>query len=92
MKRKMMSLTHDQIVRTIPYALICETHDGSRWDTGKRFRLWMERFTDAERHAAGEIFRKAHRWCLCEGVPNHVVMSTETYRLWMKIGAFCAEL
>lgn len=88
----MICLTHDRIIQEIPFALICETHEGSRWNTGKRKCLWNETFTKSEQDACVRLFRKAADWSLVHGAPEKIVMQRSTYDLWMKLGAFCAEL
>ena len=77
----------------IPYALICQTRYGARWNTAKRKRLWVEMFTEAERNAANtRLFRQAYGWHLGKGVPEEVRMCTSTYMLYKKLGEFCAML
>lgn len=85
-------LTHEEINRTIPYAVICEARYGSRWDTMHRKRRWKEEFTDAERNAARKLFSKAHLWTLVKGAPEELHMKASTYLLWQKLGDFCASL
>lgn len=85
-------LTADEIRNDIPYAIICTAHDSACWNTMRRKRRWKMEFTEAERNAATEIFRKAHRWFLVTGVPDEVRMRMTTYRLWQKLGAFCGSL
>lgn len=87
----MLKLTCDEVRRRIPYAMICETRFGSRWETSKRRRMWKQMFTDQEREAAGRLFRLAYDWYLRKGVPETVEMSTRTLTLWMKLGEFCAS-
>lgn len=85
-----------ELRKHIPYALVCETRYGCRWNTMKRKRLWKEMFTDAERSKiSGYMFLQAHRWHLGNGGyrgPQDVRMSTSTYLLWQKLGEFCAML
>lgn len=86
-------LTRSEVNERIPYALICQTRYGSRWNTMKRKRIWAEMFTEAERNAANSrLFMQAHRWHLSKGVPEEVRMCTSTYLLWQKLGEFCAML
>ena len=87
-----IKLDRDEITKTLPYAVICETRSSSRWDTGKRKRLWLAEFDKAERDAAQRIFRLAHNWMLRSGVPDSVVMKPSTIALWQKLGNFCAGL
>lgn len=88
----MIELDREDIHRELPYAVICEARYGSRWNTGKRRRRWMEEFTESEREAASKIFSKAHRMYLASGVPDSMIMSKKTLALWQKIGDFCASL
>lgn len=87
-----VTLTHDEIVDKIPYAMICEMRYGARWDTGRRRRAWVQSFTEAERRAAADLFKQAHSWYLVKGVPDTVKMKATTLALWMKLGAFCGSL
>ena len=86
-----LELTAQDVHETIPYALICEAKEGSRWNTGKRRRKWAEWFTPSEREACTRLFARAHDWTLCRGVPRVVRMSAATYLLWKKVGDFCAS-
>ena len=86
-------LTRREMNNHIPYAFICQTRYGARWNTAKRKRLWVEMFTEAERSAANtRLFRQAYGWHLGRGVPDEVRMCTSTYMLWQKLGEFCAML
>ena len=85
-------LSQDEVHRKIPYAVICETRYGSRWDTSRRRRRWTTEFTEAERKAAAELFPRAHNYYVGKGVPNEVRMKPETLYLWQKLGDFCASL
>ena len=84
-----IEMNADEIKTKIPYALICETRDGARWDTGSRKREWDKIFTEKEKAAATKIFRQARNWYLYKGVPDHVVMTPATLMLWKKLGMFC---
>lgn len=87
-----VKLSADEVRNLISYQLICETRYGSRWDTGKRRREWVSMFSESERKSSTAIFKKAHEWTLTRGVPDEVLMSTKTLKLWVKIGCFCACL
>ena len=87
-----LELTSDEVHEQIPYSMICMTRYGSRWDTMHRRRRWTKEFTEAEREAARRIFSRSHDWTLGRGVPNNVMMSVGTYRLWQKLGDFCASI
>lgn len=88
----MLTFSHDEIVKNFPYALICETRYGSKWDTGKRRRLFNETFSVDEYSRCRKIFRLAHSWTLTKGVPKEVKMTVGTYNTWKKLGEFCAAL
>lgn len=88
----MITLTHDEILKNISFALICETHESARWDTGVRKRRWKAEFTQYDRTACNTLFRKAKDWTLGKGVPDTVRMSEDTYDLWNRLGSFCATL
>lgn len=87
-----ITLTHDEVNEKIPYAMICEMRYGARWETGRRRRAWLAQFTEAEREAAGKLFKQAHTWYLVKGVPDEVKMRVTTLALWMKLGEFCGSL
>lgn len=84
--------THAEIQQHLPYAVICETREGSRWDTMRRRRMWNAEFSDSEKKAATAIFRQARNWYLVKGAPDSVRMSGKTLGLWLKLGNFCASL
>ena len=87
-----LTLTHDEIQRTIPYAMICETRFGRYWETGKRLTRWRAEFTPRERVDAEKLFRLAYAWYLKTGVPESVEMTAQTLALWKRIETFCASL
>lgn len=41
----MVEMTHDEVQNNLCYALICETMEGSRWNSGRRRRLYSQTFT-----------------------------------------------
>lgn len=87
-----LTLSNDEVSTHIPYALVCMTRFGARWETGRRRRRWLEEFTEQERTAATRLFNQSHRWLLTTGVPDKVKMSTKTFALWMKLADFCCSL
>lgn len=46
-----MVLTHDEVQNNIPYALVCETMYGCRWNNGSRIRKFANEFTREEQKA-----------------------------------------
>ena len=88
----MIKLTHDRIIKEIPYALICEAREGAHWHTGTRKRRWNEMFTAAEKRACQRLFKNAYDWALVYGAPKEIVMQRSTFELWQKLGEFCASL
>lgn len=90
--KMMLVLSREEVHREIPYAVICETREGSAWNTCRRRRLWNGMFTKAEKEAATRLFRMAHRWYLTTGVPEEVTMTMSTMRLWQKLGEFCSAI
>lgn len=92
MARVFLHLTHDDINKELPYGAICEGRCSVRWDTMHRKRRWREEFTEQERAASEEIFRKAKLWHLVKGAPKSISMTPATYQLWQKLGAFCASI
>lgn len=92
MAKLMLVFDHDEVSRNIPYMVVCEAREGSRWNTGTRRRRWLQEFSEQERTKATTLFRQAHTWALVKGVPNTVRMTLETHSLWQKLGDFCASL
>lgn len=90
--RMMVEFNRDDIQKRLPYMLLCETHSSSRWQTGRRKRLYLEQFTEQERKAADRIFAQARHWAMVTGAPENVTMSIRTAELWEKLAQFCAEL
>lgn len=85
-------LKHEEVHEIIPYALICMTRYGSCWSTMRRKRRWLKEFTEEERMAATELFRKAYNWTCGRGVPDTVRMKAKTFQLWQKLGVFCGSI
>lgn len=92
MARMMLELSRDEINRKIPYVMVCMGRYGSAWGTMHRKRRWAAEFTESERKAATKLFAKSHEWTLTRGVPDSVVMSVETFKLWQKLGDFLASI
>ena len=90
--RSFLVLTSEEVLSTIPYAMVCMTRYGSHWNTGRRKRLWNETFTEREREAASRLFLLSYTWTLTAGVPNTDRMTPETFALWAKLGSFCASI
>lgn len=90
--RMYLEMERDEIEEKLPYGVICEAKGGSRWNTMRRRRRWTKEFSEKEREAASEIFRKAHSWMLVKGTPDKVRMTLSTYGLWQKLGEFCASI
>ena len=87
-----VELSHDEVVKKIPYAVVCEGRYGKDWNTGRRKRLWKEQFTEEEQKAATRLFQQSRTWYLVKGVPDSVKMTLGTLALWHKLGAFCASI
>lgn len=85
-------LNRDEINNQIPYALVCETMSGARWNTGKRKRLMKQRFTETEIDAIYRLHKQAHSWYLVKGVPDELRITPHILKLWHKVAAFCCEL
>ena len=92
MAKVYIELTHEEAQGNLPYSLICMVRYGARWDTMHRKLRWMQEFTEEERAAASDIFRRAHDWTVGRGVPANVKMTTKTYALWQKLGCFCGSI
>lgn len=88
----MLMLSRDDIQKEIPYGIVCETRESSRWETGRRKRLWNEMFNDKEKEACTRLFRNAKTWYLVKGVPEKLALKPSTLLLWKKLGDFCAAI
>lgn len=88
----MITLIADEIREKIAYDVICTVRYGVRWDTGRCRRMWNVEFSDAEKKAAGRLFRIANDWYLVHGIDDKVHMSKDTYKLWQKLDNFCLSL
>lgn len=88
----MVEMTHDEVQNNLCYALICETMEGSRRNSGRRRRLYSQTFTRSEQQRISHIKSTAHKWYLVTGVPEKVRMSYDNYLLWQRLAAFCAEI
>ena len=85
-------LNRDEIQKQIPYAVVCETMSGARWNTSKRKRLMKERFTEAEIKTISGLHNTSRTWHLVKGVPEEVRMTPKTLELWHRLAAFCCEI
>ena len=92
MPKLILEFEREEIQNAIPYAFICETRYGKTWDTMRRKREWTRWFSEKEREKCSKLFSQSHIWYLVKGVPDTVVMSQDTYDLWMKLAAFCASI
>ena len=89
----LLELTQNEVYEQIPYEVVCETMYGSRWETMRRRRYMKEWFNDAEVEKIRKLKQQAYRWMCVTGVPNGgVKMHMSTYKLWQKLGEFCACL
>lgn len=87
-----IKLDRQEIQNQIPYSIIAETTSGSRWNTGKRKRLYDQTFVKQEREAIPRLVKQAYNWALVKGAPDSVVLLPKTLSLWQKLGNFCYEL
>ena len=88
-----LELSHDEIQREIPYMIVAETMCRSVWNTGRRKRMFVQQFTEAEHDRIYKMKSQAYAWALVRGVPlKGVKMTIETYRLWHRLADFCASL
>lgn len=55
-----MVLTHDEIQNNIPYALVCETMYGCRWNNGSRIRKFANEFTREEQKAISKMKKQSY--------------------------------
>ena len=60
-----MVLTHDEVQNNIPYALVCETMYGCRWNNGSRIRKFANEFTREEQKAISKMKKQSYE---CENV------------------------
>lgn len=88
-----LHFSQDEVIRNIPYKIVCETKEGSRWETNRRRRAFSWSFSENEKKKVNDLCHKAHAWMLGKGVPaDGVKMTVSTYELWMKLANFCASI
>ena len=87
-----LTLTRDEINTEIPYAIICETMGGSKWNTGKCKKLKREWFSEKEIAQFSRLHQMAYTWYLKKGVPDEIKITTKTLLLFQKLGDFCYSL
>lgn len=90
--RMFIELSREEIGAKIPYAIVCETMQSSRWDTGKRKKLMKEEFTEKEIKAIYVMKEQARIWFLVKGVPDTLKILPKTLDLWQRLGNFCANI
>jgi hypothetical protein len=88
----MVELSREELQQRIPYALICETRYGSRWDTFTRRRKWKAATDEAARRRLARLFKKAHEWTLTRGVPDTYRMRMNELSDWDFLASFCYSL
>lgn len=84
-------LSREEIQTSIPYALIAETRESARWNTGARKRAFERAFREEERAPAKRLANTAREWALRSGPPENLRLTTCTLALWKRLGAFCAS-
>ena len=84
--------TSEQLRARIPYALICETKECSRWNTGTRRRKWAEATDEASRRRFAKLFSKARSWTLVKGPPEKIRMTMRELSDWDFLASFCCNL
>jgi hypothetical protein len=87
-----VEMTRDEIHRRIPYALICETRNGAKWDTFTRRRKWKEQTDEASRRRFARLFGIAYNWTLVRGVPDTYKMRMSELSDWDFLALFCYNL
>lgn len=88
----MLKMTSEEITKTIPYELICETYCRDIFNTGKAKRIRSKCFTDSEWDHCIGLCRTAYKWMLKTGVPNEVEMSVGTLSLWKRLAIYCYHI
>lgn len=90
----MLHFTHEE-QHEIPYQIIGETVNTSRWKTSSRACAYSQFFSENEQIDIFEykIKSKATRWYLDKnGFPKEgYSMTAEEFSLWLKLARFCAE-
>jgi hypothetical protein len=56
-----IEMNRDEIQREIHYMFICETREGSRWNTGTRRRKWAALTDAASRRRYARLFKIANQ-------------------------------
>lgn len=87
------NFSRKEVEERIPYALICQTACGSKWDTARRRRMAREFFESKEINRLSGLINQSKKWYLRTGIPMEgVSMTSDTYDLWQKFGQFCMML
>ena len=85
-------LDREEINKQIPYALVCETMSGARWNTGRRKRMIKEQFAESEINAIYRLHKQAYNWYLVKGAPEELKIAPHTLILWQRLAEFCCSL
>lgn len=72
------------------YPIIVEMWDKKSFGKGRR--LWLEQFTEKERHQARAIYEKAYTWHLRTGVPDYTTITESSWGLLHKMIQFFGTL
>lgn len=90
--KTVITLSHDDILRMLPFGLICATRNSAVWNTGRCQRAFAAAFTESERETCEILFKQSKRWYVEHGVPEATSMPGATFALWFKLGDFCADM
>lgn len=86
-----VTMSPDEVVKSIPFALITETRFGRTWETSRCRKAWSESFSSKDRVYAEVLFRMARKWFI-KGIPDEVEMTSQTLALWLRISEFCKSI
>ena len=85
------TFNHDEIHDRLHYQLIVESIGSDRWNTGPNKRKLQNEFTEDEIENIKKIYKKSYNWYTHTGIPDTVTLSSNAYKLWLKLVNYCIK-
>ena len=85
------TFNHDEIYYRLHYQLIVESIGSDRWNTGSNKRKLQNEFTKDEIENINKIYKKSYKWYTHTGIPDTVTLSSNAYKLWLKLVNYCIK-
>lgn len=87
-----VEMTREEAMNRLPYRLIYEFTQSSKWNTGSVKRKFAETFNEEEREVVKSIITKASKY-YSKGIPDKgVSITTSEYSLWILFADFLYKL